>query len=301
MVWITLLILCDTEGYVGAALPGIAQASGVTLEQAQDAMRRFQEPDPFSRTQTDEGRRVAVAERGFRVLNFMEHLDRLSAARKRARDRVWRHRERNKTKRDETPRRRQATTQRRQSSQGIGNREQGIGTNGSTETDSGAVAPAVAKNWEREAADDYREAYKADPPKMYFGQVKPVAKKYGWSRTRPALQAYMRETPIDYLKIPTVLPVRIEGGHSITTGSALAARPPTDKAKRRLEGMNAFIRGGLRNDGGGVDSGNARAANASLAGSGADHAGVPGRRLPQVPELPDGSPVAPCGERGNET
>jgi len=101
LVWITLLILCDTEGYVGAAVPGIARAAGVSLPEATEAMSRLQQPDPYSRTQTDEGRRVAVVERGFRVLNFLEHLDRLSAERTRSRDRVRRHRERRK--RDVTP------------------------------------------------------------------------------------------------------------------------------------------------------------------------------------------------------
>lgn len=103
LVWITLLILCDTDGYVGAAIPGIASAAGVTLEQAEEAISRFQEPDPYSRTQVNEGRRVALAERGFQILNFREHLDRLSAEKAKSRERVRRHRARQTKKRDETP------------------------------------------------------------------------------------------------------------------------------------------------------------------------------------------------------
>ena len=38
LVWLTLLILCDTEGYVGAAVPGIAHAARVTLQEAEDAL-----------------------------------------------------------------------------------------------------------------------------------------------------------------------------------------------------------------------------------------------------------------------
>lgn len=119
LVWITLLILCDTEGYVGAAIPGIARAAGVTLDEARDAMERLQQPDPDSRTKTNDGIRVVPAERGWRVLNFVEHLERLSAERKKARDRVRKHREKKRRERNDAEC--NVTV-----AQGIGNREQGI-------------------------------------------------------------------------------------------------------------------------------------------------------------------------------
>jgi hypothetical protein len=117
LVWITLLILCDTEGYVGAAMPGIARAAGVSLPEAEDAMARLQQPDPHSRTKACEGRRLEIADRGFRVLNFMEHLDRLSAERKKARDRVRRFRLKKKVSGN--------VTETLQTSQGTGTSEQG--------------------------------------------------------------------------------------------------------------------------------------------------------------------------------
>lgn len=100
LVWLTLLILCDTEGYVGAAVPGIARAAGVTVDQARDALRLFMLPDPDSRTQAHDGKRLEPAERGFRILNFREHLDRLSAERTKARDRVRKFRERKRQQAD---------------------------------------------------------------------------------------------------------------------------------------------------------------------------------------------------------
>lgn len=115
------------------------------------------------------------------------------------------------------------------------------------------ASPTTAKAWSQEAADDFREAYKADPPEQYFGQVKPIARKYGWDRTRPALQAYLRDTPIELLNIPKVLPVRIEGGHSMAgaggNGSAQAlaragpggTRAPTTAAERTKAAAERYL------------------------------------------------------------
>lgn len=143
LVWLTLLILCDTEGYVGAALPGIARAAGVTLEQAQEAMLKFQGPDEHSRTKTDQGRRVREVERGWLVLNFKEHLDRLSRERAKSRERMRRHREKKRAERHGY-----VTVT-------AGNREQGIGNrdNGSTEgTEPPTLPPALPPADEAERA-----------------------------------------------------------------------------------------------------------------------------------------------------
>lgn len=131
LVWITLLILCDTEGYVGAAIPGIARAAGVTLEEARDAMERLQQPDPDSRTKTNEGIRVVPAERGWRVLNFVEHVDRLSSERVKARERLRRFRERKRQKAD------------RNVSVRPGNREQGAGNRDVPSSHPGVVGEGV--------------------------------------------------------------------------------------------------------------------------------------------------------------
>lgn len=120
-------------------------------------------------------------------------------------------------------------------------------------TTEGADAPPMATDWSREATDDYREAYKADPKPWFFGQVKPIAKEHGWGKTRPALQAYMRETPIELLNISKVLPVRIMGGHSITTATALMragpqARPPTTAGEKSVQAAARYLE---RRSGGG--------------------------------------------------
>jgi hypothetical protein len=69
LVWITMMAMADRDGYVGASLPGLAAAAGVTLDETADAIGRFLAPDRYSRSQEHEGRRIAVADRGWFLLN----------------------------------------------------------------------------------------------------------------------------------------------------------------------------------------------------------------------------------------
>lgn len=89
IVWITLLTLADPEGYVGAALPGIAIQAQVTLEAAQRAMALFEAEDLHSRSTEHGGRRIEKVHRGWRILNFEEFRALAKAEAERARKREW--------------------------------------------------------------------------------------------------------------------------------------------------------------------------------------------------------------------
>jgi hypothetical protein len=164
LVWLTLLILCDTDGYVGASVPGIAHAAGVSLEECTAALEIFQAPDPHSRTTSNEGRRLRIAERGFQVINFREQIDRLSRERKMSRERVRRHRAKRRNvslKRKEppvTPGNVSVTTGNRE--KGEGNREQTTEPNNQTRAReefapkaNPFIGPGDRPKWEREALD----------------------------------------------------------------------------------------------------------------------------------------------------
>lgn len=111
------------------------------------------------------------------------------------------------------------------------------------------VAPALA--WNREAADDFREVYGSDPPKgksgdAYFAAVKRVAQKYGWARTRPALRAYMAETPIEYLNVAKCLAAKVEGrGPARARGQPVTAINDAviDGFMSKYQGMNEGTKG----------------------------------------------------------
>lgn len=214
LVWLTLLILCDTDGYVGAAIPGIARAAGVSLEETRDAMERLQQPDPDSRTKTDEGRRVRLAERGFQILNFREHLDRLSAERAKCRDRVRKHRERKRAQADGN-----VTVP-------TGNRDQGEGTREKERTtDSVALAPVASAppaSWSKQACDDWIDRYGGTAPGGQIGKaLKPLVAKHGWAEVRQAWRSYLEQTDGDYAS-----PSRFASTYGRWSGSA----PPGAKA-----------------------------------------------------------------------
>ena len=73
IVWITMLAMADRNGIVEGSVPGLANRAHVSLEAAQAALEAFQKPDPFSRTQEFEGRRITPTQGGWVILNYSEY------------------------------------------------------------------------------------------------------------------------------------------------------------------------------------------------------------------------------------
>lgn len=71
VVWITMLAMSDSKGYVGASLPGLAARARVPIAKAEEAIALFLSPDKYSRSQEYDGRRIEVAHRGWRLLNYL--------------------------------------------------------------------------------------------------------------------------------------------------------------------------------------------------------------------------------------
>jgi hypothetical protein len=70
IMWITLLAMADMEGKIIGSLPGLAHRARVTLEEVEYALRKFQEPDKYSKTPDYEGRRIAEITGGWKLLNY---------------------------------------------------------------------------------------------------------------------------------------------------------------------------------------------------------------------------------------
>ncbi len=73
VVWITMLALSDADGLVDATVPGLARIAGVTLDECRCALTLFLAPDPDSRSQEHEGRRVERVGGVFRLLNYAKY------------------------------------------------------------------------------------------------------------------------------------------------------------------------------------------------------------------------------------
>lgn len=96
LVWVTMLAMANRDGVVEASVPGLARAAGESIEDTEDALRRFQEPDKYSRTPDNEGRRIEAVPGGWRLLNHALYRGKASReeAREKAAERKRKQRER---------------------------------------------------------------------------------------------------------------------------------------------------------------------------------------------------------------
>lgn len=89
LVWITMLAIKDARQIVESSVPGLAVAAGVTLKECEEALKVLMAPDPYSRSQDHEGRRIEAVEGGWKVLNGEKYQQRMSVEERREYKRVW--------------------------------------------------------------------------------------------------------------------------------------------------------------------------------------------------------------------
>lgn len=73
IVWITMLALADKHGEVQGSVPGLARLSGVSMEACEKALHKFLTPDPHSRTEDAEGRRIEKIDGGWSLINYNKY------------------------------------------------------------------------------------------------------------------------------------------------------------------------------------------------------------------------------------
>lgn len=73
IVWITMLAIADQNGEVHASIPGLARIAGVEVSDVESAIAKFLSPDEYSRTVDNEGRRIAVIDGGWELLNHAKY------------------------------------------------------------------------------------------------------------------------------------------------------------------------------------------------------------------------------------
>ena len=79
ILWITMLAMKDRWHVVRASLPGLADCARITIPQCENALKVLSSPDKYSRTQTNEGRRVATCDGGWEILNGEKYRNMMNA------------------------------------------------------------------------------------------------------------------------------------------------------------------------------------------------------------------------------
>jgi len=88
LVWITLLAMANKDGVVEASLPGIAGFARVELASCERALKKLSAPDPYSRSEVDEGRRVKKVDGGWLLVNHAKYRQKLNDEERRDYNRV---------------------------------------------------------------------------------------------------------------------------------------------------------------------------------------------------------------------
>jgi hypothetical protein len=73
IMWVTMLALCDRDGYVTGTIPGLAAMARMTTADAEKSVLKLMEPDKYSRTTDHEGRRIEQTDGGWLVLNYVKY------------------------------------------------------------------------------------------------------------------------------------------------------------------------------------------------------------------------------------
>jgi hypothetical protein len=81
ILWITLLAVKDSNGEWHGNKLGLAHKAGLTLQEAEEALRVLESPDPNSTSQEHQGKRIERIDGGWRILNHLKYRDLMSKIR----------------------------------------------------------------------------------------------------------------------------------------------------------------------------------------------------------------------------
>jgi len=101
-VWITMLVMADKYGNVHASVPGLAKRATVSIEECEEALRKFQQPDQYSRTTDYDGRRIEAMEGGWHLLNYLRYREMRDEDARREQNRIAQQKRRSSAKNDDS-------------------------------------------------------------------------------------------------------------------------------------------------------------------------------------------------------
>lgn len=94
LLWITLLALADQNGNVVASVRGLARVANITPEECEEGLRVLEAPDPDSKNEEFDGKRVERMKGGWHILNFRRYREMRTPEQIKTAERVKRFRDR---------------------------------------------------------------------------------------------------------------------------------------------------------------------------------------------------------------
>jgi hypothetical protein len=73
VLWITMLAMADQDGVVHATIPGLADRARISIEKCEQALDKFQEPDKYSWSKEEAGRRIRSVAGGWFLINHAKY------------------------------------------------------------------------------------------------------------------------------------------------------------------------------------------------------------------------------------
>ncbi len=98
LLWITMLAMADENGIVRASVGGLAHRARISRDDCEAGLATLMAPDPDSRSEEFEGRRVDLYDGGWMVLNHRRYRDMRTEAQQDAAKRAADYRERRKSR-----------------------------------------------------------------------------------------------------------------------------------------------------------------------------------------------------------
>lgn len=102
IVMMVLIVLADAEGCIDMTAAAIAARTSFPIETVRKGLAKLSEPDPNSRTDTEDGRRIVLLDDhrdwGWRLVNYAKYREIRTAEERRAYWRQWKRDQRQATK-----------------------------------------------------------------------------------------------------------------------------------------------------------------------------------------------------------
>ncbi len=174
LVWITMLALRNRHHVVEGSIPGLADCARVSIKACRAALKVLSEPDPDSRSQELEGRRIEEVDGGWFIINGEKYRRKMSEDERREKNAIYQknHRDRKKS----------VSTQSDKSAKSAQTEEE-TETKKNTEGANGS-RPQSVEDWLKELEAD----------KTYHGIdiVREYGKMLSWCKVRPNKQPTKR-------------------------------------------------------------------------------------------------------------